>query len=182
MIESGDILVAPPQMRDSRFAQSVIMMVHCGDDGHWGLCLNKSMNVTIGEMLNPVGLEVNLDTEIYWGGPVNQGVIWMLHDNTWRMPSTIDLTDQWSMTSHRQMFDLLAQQGLPDHWRMFSGFAAWAPGQLEAELMGEPPWSRKSSWLICHGFDPQWAFDQDGEDLWRSSISLSSQQAVSSWL
>jgi putative transcriptional regulator len=182
VIGSGDILVAPPQMRDTRFSQSVILIIHAGDDGHWGLCLNKSMRISIGEMLNPVGLEVDLDPEIYWGGPVNQGVIWMLHDTTWRMPATIDLSDQWAMTSHKNMFDLLAKEGLPDHWRMFSGFSAWGPGQLEAEIEGSPPWTKNSSWLICHGFDPAWAFDQDGEDLWRSSISLSGQQAVSSWL
>lgn len=182
MIRSGDILVAPPQMRDSRFRESVILIVHAGDDGHWGLCLNKSLGLTIGQMLSPVGLDVELDTEIFWGGPVNQGVIWMLHDSSWRMSCTLDLNQQWSMTSHRQMFESLGREPLPDHWRMFSGFAAWGPQQLESEMAGDPPWSQNSSWLICHDFDPRWAFDQTGEDLWRSTINLSGQQAVSSWL
>jgi putative transcriptional regulator len=181
-MQQGDLLVAPPQIRDPRFSQAVILMAHSSDDGDWGLCLNRSMGVTVTEMLATASLTVDIDQELYWGGPVSQGVIWMLHDSGWQMPQTIDLTDQWSMTSHRDMFNWITERGAPLHWRMFSGFSAWAPGQLAAEMQGEPPWTQSSSWLICQGFDPQWAFDQDDEDLWRCAISLSGQQAVSTWL
>jgi putative transcriptional regulator len=182
MINVGDLLVAPPQMKDSKFRQSVILMAHTGLDGNWGLCLNKGLGVSVQQTLGRVGIATDIDIELYWGGPLSQGVIWMLHDPSWIIESTIELTPCWSMTSHKEMFGYLESKGVPDHWRMFSGFAAWGPGQLESEIIGEYPYSHQSSWLLCHSHDPAWAFIQEDQDLWHSSISLSGQQAISSWL
>lgn len=181
MIRTGDLLVAPPQMKDSRFSESVIIMVHAGRDGHWGLCLNKGLGLTVADMLTQADITVALQSEMFWGGPVNQGVIWLLHDSDWSMPATQALNSDWSMTSHRSMFEHIDVQGEPDHWRMFSGFAAWGPGQLEAEIQGDYPWTAGSSWLTCQGFDPKWAFAQGQQHLWNNAIALCSQQTVSSW-
>lgn len=182
MISVGDLLVAPPRMADDRFSQSVIMMIHSGQDGHWGICLNKETGMSVSDMLRPAGVDVDIPVDMYWGGPVNQGVIWILHDKDWFMPTSIDLNDEWSMTSHKSMFDYLKSNGAPSHWRMFSGFSAWGPGQLEAEIEGEYPWSSGSSWLICKGSNPEWAFDQDTNFLWKDALTKASEQTIASWL
>lgn len=178
----GDLLVAPPTMSDPRFRESVILLAHAAPDGHWGLCLNRSTNTTTLDLLPAICLDLDLDAEIYWGGPVSQGVIWMLHDPSWAMNNTLVINDQWSMTSHKEMFEELVYCGEPRTWRLFSGFSAWAPGQLEGEIAGTPPWTPQGSWLTCHSLDPAWAFAHDDHGLWTASISLTSQQAISDWM
>jgi putative transcriptional regulator len=130
-----------------------------------------------------LGIDLDLDVDIYWGGPVSQGIIWMLHDASWSMDTTMIIDDHWAMTSHKDMFHELAVQGTPDEWRLFSGFSVWGPGQLEGELEGQAPWTAKSSWLHCQGLTPTWSFGYDQDhDLWAAAISLSSQQAVREWI
>lgn len=178
----GDVLIAPPQMLDSRFEQAVILITHRDIDGSWGLVLNRAGRTTTQELFSRAHIDCELDLELYWGGPVSPGIIWMLHDPSWSMDNTIDLENGWSMTSNPNMFKKLKEEGFPKHWRLFYGFAGWAAGQLEGEIRGTHPWSRDHSWLWAQSLGPEWAFDQDPDHLWENSLQLSGQQAVSSWL
>jgi putative transcriptional regulator len=178
----GDVLIAPPQMLDSRFENAVILLTHRDIDGTWGLIINKPAGTTTQALFSRANIDCDLDIELFWGGPVSPGVIWMLHDSGWSMDNTLDLEHGWSMTSNPKMFKKLKEEGFPKHWRLFYGFSAWAPDQLEAEIQGTHPWSRDHSWLWAQSLGPEWAFDQDPENLWEHSLQLSGQQAVSSWL
>ena len=179
---AGDIITAPPGMLDSRFRESVIFLAQATDHGSWGICLNKHIGYTTQDLFRTADLDCELDVDLYWGGPVSQVVIWILHDPEWRMSNTVNITEHWSMTSHRSMFHELSHYSQPKHWRIFSGFSAWKEGQLQGEISGKPPWTSQSSWLCCQGLDPSWAFSQSDRELWTNSISLSSQQAVHSWM
>lgn len=178
----GDVLIAPPQMLDSRFEKAVILLTHRDVDGTWGLVLNRPSGTTTQELFSRANIECDLDLELFWGGPVSPGVIWMLHDSSWSMDNTIDLEHGWSMTSNPLMFRKLKEEGFPKHWRLFYGFAGWAADQLEGEIEGKRPWSRDHSWLWAQSLGPEWAFDQEALHLWENSLQLSGQQAVSSWL
>lgn len=182
ILGAGDLLIAPPNMLDSRFKESVIFLAHHDDSGSWGFVLNKELGSTTASLFSKVGIECALDIPLYWGGPISPGVIWMLHDASWRMPNTVFINEEWAMTSHTTMFDVLATQGQPKHWRLFAGLAAWGEDQLISELQGLHPWNQNHSWLLCTCPEPSWAFDQENSLLWRNSLSLSGQQAVSQWL
>ena len=55
----GDLLIAMPQMRDPRFAQSVIYMVAHSDDGAMGLVLNQTIDaITFPDLLQQLGIEI----------------------------------------------------------------------------------------------------------------------------
>lgn len=180
--ERGDVLIAPPQMLDSRFNQSVILVTHRDIDGTWGIVLNKATGTTTKELFARADIDCDLDLELYWGGPVSPGVIWMLHDDSWSMDNTVQLEHGWCMTSNPRMFNKLKNEGFPDHWRLFYGFAGWGQGQLENEIEGTQGWKHNSSWLWAQSLGPAWAFDQDPEHLWEQSLHLAGQQAVASWL
>lgn len=182
LLTAGDLLVAPPNMLDSRFKESVIFLAHHEDDGSWGFVLNKDLGHTTGHVFQNVGIECELDIPLFWGGPVSPGIIWMLHDTSWKMHNTIFINDEWAMTSHTAMFEYLAKRGEPKNWRLFAGLSAWGSDQLMFEIQGIHPWSQSHSWLVCTCPDTGWAFNQDRDLLWRNSLSLSGQQAVSQWL
>ena len=181
-LDSSDLLIAPPKMPDLRFRKTVLMLTHEHENGMTALCVNKPTTHTLADIAREINLDVNINFPLYWGGPVNHGTIRMLHSNEWSIDSTLELNDQWSMTSNIAMFHHLADQDTPKFFRMMFGFCTWAPGQLEAELKGTPPWHHESSWLVAKNPGPEWLFESDPSQLWESATDLCSHQAVDSWL
>lgn len=183
-VNIGDLLIAPANMRDSRFAKTVLLVTTNHLHGTTALCLNKPTGYQVKDILQSIDLEPGFEFNVplYWGGPINPSSVWMLHDTSWENPYTMSINDNWCMTSHLSMFEQLNGGDLPNLFRIMVGFAGWAPNQLEKELEGEPPWSKEHSWLVAHNPEPEWLMDQDEESLWETSISLSANQAVNTWL
>jgi putative transcriptional regulator len=181
-LNSGDLLIAPPKMPDLRFRKTVLMMTHEHEVGTIALCVNRPSTHTLQDIAKDLDLEVNINFPLYWGGPVSHGTIWMLHTAEWQCEGTIDISDDWSMTSNEAMFHHLADGDCPREFRMMFGYCSWAPGQLEAEMRGIPPWTHQSSWLVAQNPGPEWLLEQPVELLWERSTELCGKQAVASWL
>lgn len=181
-IESGDLLIAPPQIEDPRFEKTVLLVTHETIYGSMALCLNRPTNHKINEVLKEIGLKLPNDYTLYWGGPVNQNTVWMLHDSAWSVDTTVEIDDSWSMTSHTSMFHHLADGDFPERFRFFFGQASWAPGQLEGELVGDPPWNKTNSWLTVRRPDPDWLLETNFKNLWLESTQISSEQAIDRWM
>lgn len=179
---SGDLLIAPLKIPDSRFHKSVLLLTHDHGGGSFALCVNKHTNHTLQEVLKEADIETMIDFPLYWGGPVSPGTIWMLHSSDWAIDHTVRVNDQWSMTSHLSMFHHIADGDYPEFFRLMFGYCSWAPNQLRAELRGLAPWNPNHSWLIANGPSPEWLYEQPPEDLWINSAELSGHQAIESWL
>lgn len=183
-LETTDLLIAPPNMPDPRFRDSVLMITYFSDSGAHGLCVNKHSGFSLDEVLNDSDLTVENVPQlpVYWGGPVNQNSIWMLHSTDWVCDRTAMISTAWAMTSSAKMFERLLAGDYPKHFRLLIGYASWAPGQLDHELLGVGPWRKENSWLTAHNLGPEWLFEQDIETLWANVVTLSCHQAVDSWL
>ena len=181
-LASGDLLIAPPRMRDPRFGKTVLLLTHLQDEAVYGLCLNKVTSHTVADLAPELDIDLPKDIPLYWGGPVNPQTIWMLHSSEWRVRSSLTLNQQWSMTSDIEMFSALAQGNRPRHYRFSFGFCAWTQSQLDNELQGLAPMTPESSWLTWKAPDIDRLMDVPPEGLWRVSCEQSSHQAVNSWL
>ena len=178
----GSLLIAPPTMKDGRFAKSVLLITNHSSAGTHALCLNKPTRHTLKGVAEEIGLDKELPFQIYWGGPVHNGSIWMIHDTSWENDTTLYVNDKWKVTSNEEMFFNMADGDCPRDFRIMSGFASWMPGQLEMELNGTPPFNKKSSWLVVDEVDPEWVFNTPIDELWDDALALAGNQAVSSWL
>jgi putative transcriptional regulator len=183
MITAGDLLISPPGMPDHRFNKTVMFVANHSNTS-MAFCLNRKTKFNLSNVLSEINLNINLDndTQLYWGGPVFTNTVWLLHDNTWQHDASIEINKHWSMTSHQSMFNDIAQGNLPDRYRIFFGCASWGPGQLESEIEGEPPWSKNQSWLILNNPDPDWLLTCEIDDLWIYSTDLCSKKAVDQWI
>lgn len=181
-VNSTDLLIAPPGIPDPRFRDTVVVLTHNHDGGSFGLVINRPTRYTTQDILEEINPEISINFPIYWGGPVNSGTIWMLHSAEWTSEHTVEINEQWSMTSNLSMFHRLNEGDVPDHFRLMAGFASWAPDQLESEIIGEPPWNQRHSWLLAKNPGPEWLFEQPVDLLWQNATTLSSHQAVDSWL
>jgi putative transcriptional regulator len=184
MPNEGDLLIAPPNIPDTKFRNSVLLMTHDDKGGSLALCLNKPSEYTTSDILDKLdlGFEMNLNFPLYWGGPISPTTVWMLHERGWEMEGTIDINNEWCMTSSMKMFAHLADGDMPNHFRLLFGFCSWAPEQLKAELRGMPPWSKRHSWLVAKNPGPEWIMEAPVDELWRLTTELSGHQAVDDWL
>lgn len=183
-IQPTDLLIAPPAMPDPRFRSSVLMVTHNTDTGSFALCVNRPAGFTLPEILEDSNIRLDQvpDLPVFWGGPVSNNSLWMMHSTDWVLEGSVMISNMWAMTSSEEMFHTLANGDLPQHFRIVMGYCSWAPGQLDSELEGRGPWSKKHSWLVANNLGPEWLFDQDPEDIWASATTLCSHQAVDSWL
>lgn len=169
-------------MIDKRFNKTVLMLTHYAEDNAMALCLNRRTDQMLSKIIKPLGLDLNWDEPLYWGGPVSPTTVWMLHDSRWDYGATLNINDQWSISSSEQMFHELASGNLPHYYRFFFGFTSWTGSQLQGELEGQPPWSRRYSWLIVNEPSQEWITETDAEDLYDQSLELCGTQAVEHWL
>lgn len=181
MIYPGDLLISPPAIRDPRFAKSVLMVAH-HESTSLAFCLNRPTHHQVSSLVKDQDLILDPDIFIYWGGPVNVQTVWMIHDHSWRMQHSLEITDQWLMTSHTDMFKSLSRGHRPQRFWVVCGCASWARGQLDSEIIGDPPWSKHHSWLTLSDPDPEWLVDTDSNDLWIASTDLCARQAISQWM
>ena len=180
--KATDLLIAPPHIPDPRFRKTVLMLTHDHRGGSFALCVNKPTEHTLQDIVEELGIDTALNFPLYWGGPVNANTVWMLHSTEWSCDHTVEINEEWSMTSNIEMFQDFANGNFPKHFRLMLGYCSWAKNQLQSELDGMPPWNHNNSWLIAENLGPEWMFEQPVELLWDNATTLSSHQAVANWL
>jgi putative transcriptional regulator len=163
---TGQILVATPEMKDPRFAESVIYLVKHDGKGAMGLAVNKPLAKTeLNELLKGFGVEAkNLQREvtIHYGGPVSPRQGFLLHSDDFYLAATNRIANGIAMSSDNQMLEALARGYAPRQSLFLLGYAGWAPGQLEAEL-------KMNSWYIIPS-DKSLIFSGDADRKWRQAL------------
>ena len=177
----GSLLIAPPLITDKRFSKSVLLVTHNNSSGAFALCLNKPTKHTLASVGNELGIDKELPFQMFWGGPVNNGSIWMIHDKDWENEHTLYVNDKWRITSNESMFYHLADGDAPRTFRMAFGFCSWMPGQLDMELAGTPPFSKRSSWITLEDVSPEFVFETNVNDLWKDATELAGNKAIENW-
>ena len=174
---TGQLLIAPPSIRGNFWEKSVIFITENHERGSLGVALNKSSKVSIREFSSQSGVECDIPGKVYAGGPVNLKAMTLLHSSDWSCENTMQINEDFCISSHQDILTKLAMGDRPTHWRLIVGLCAWTPGQLEAEVKGRPPYNHNQSWLIATA-NYESVFGLDGRDQWTNSIECSSMEFV----
>jgi len=128
--QTGRLLVADEAIGDPRFTESVILILQHSVTGSVGLVLNNRAELPLQGV--PPEIAPGLD-HIYFGGPINpQAATVLLFDQKPQGSSKKVLKDIY-VTGVEEVLQLI-EQGKQVRYRLFLGYASWAPGQLEMEL------------------------------------------------
>ena len=158
----GSILVAKEKLGDPNFAESVVLIVQYDqDEGTLGLVINRPSEVPLLQLF-PHVKHAPADP-VYMGGPVGITIGQALL----RLPAkTDDAThisgDVYVTASKKLIEKSVASHARPSKFRLFLGYAGWAPGQLEAEV-------RLGAWSLLKGH-AKIIFDSDPGSLWERLI------------
>ena len=162
-LEKGILLVASPSLSDPNFHQTVLLIIEHGRGGTVGLILNRPTNVLVSEVLPDFTVLKRTTNRLFAGGPVERTQLVLLFRLTQLLPDTRQIVDGIYVGTPRVLERIMTQPRPTETFRAFSGFAGWAPGQLEDEML-EGAWGV----LPSNAFN---IFDEDPATLWPDSIS-----------
>ena len=157
--DAGMLLVAREDLVDPRFHQTVVLLLQHGPEGTAGLIINRPTRLGLAETLPE--LPALAAETLSYGGPVAPRVIMALVNTTENPPEPAQqLLDAVYLTGPEPLADWL-EEGRPDAaYRVFAGYAGWAPEQLVGELA-------RGDWQVLKATE-QLLFTADPGNLWRS--------------
>jgi len=135
---AGQLLVAMPQMADSRFERSVIYMCAHSKDGALGLVVNRPFKkITFPALLDQLDIERAPDARairVLAGGPVEEGRGFVLHSDDYVRDDTLKVEGGFALTATIEILKALAKGEGPSRSLLALGYSGWGPGQLEREI------------------------------------------------
>ncbi len=120
---AGRLLVATPLIGEGTFDGTVIHLLAHGDEGAFGVILNRPSDTPAEEVLVGWGARAAAPGVLFVGGPVDGDTV-------------VGLAADGSVDLHTSPDEL---PDAPDEVRLFAGQAGWGPGQLEDEV-GQRAW------------------------------------------
>ena len=164
---TGQFLVATEEMRDPRFARTVIYMVRHDATGAMGLVVNRPFReVSIAVLLERLGLDakgVTGNIRLHYGGPVEPGRVFLLHTADYTAEDTRIVAGGIAVTGNPEILRALGAGKGPRRSLLALGYAGWAPGQLEAEL-------QTGAWATVPA-DAALLFDDKHDTKWDRAIA-----------
>lgn len=128
---AGHLLVASPQLVDSNFARSVVLLIEHNRDGAFGVVVNRPLQKTLQDLWREVGSgPCHSEQPVYVGGPV-PGPLMALH--TVPELAEIEPAPGVYFAARKQHLDQLVLSEEPVY-KIFVQHSGWGAGQLEGEL------------------------------------------------
>ncbi len=164
---TGQLLIAMPQMEDSRFARSLIYVCAHTAEGAMGLVINRAVdNVTFPDLLRQLNImpgQPSPPDPILFGGPVETGRGFVLHSSDYVRDATLLVDREVGLTATLDILKDIAAGHGPRRSLLMLGYAGWGPGQLDAEIQA-------NGWLNTAA-DEALIFDHDLETKWDKALA-----------
>ena len=165
-------LIATEKMRDNRFSKTVIIMLESDKNGAWGLVVNKRIGTMPIALLIDASLNTKKEREklfsinvpIFWGGPVDNKEIFVLHSNEYKSKSTKNFGSISISQDYEILFDIAKNKG-PEESLIILGYSGWGSGQLEGEM-------EKDHWILSD-LNLDIIFDKSSSDKWQNAYKES---------
>lgn len=145
------LLVARPELADPNFARTVVLATRAGEGSTVGVILNRPTGTRLGPH------------RLGFGGPVLPASrIALFAADTAPEAAAFPVLEHVYLTMHPKNVEALVAK--PNaRVRLFAGFAAWAPGQLEREL-------DQASWYVLPA-EASLLFRKTTDGLWEELLA-----------
>lgn len=164
---TGQLLLALPGIGDPRFEHSVIAMISHDEDGAMGIGISDPIEgMTVGAVLDQLEIAhdgVALDMPVFLGGPVEQSRGFVLHSSDWGGEGAVEVAGRWTVSSSHDILRAIGEGRGPSRWLVALGYAGWAGGQLEDEMV-------RHGWHVTPGSDAL-LFDTPPEERWQAAFA-----------
>lgn len=143
----GQCLVAAKSLRDPNFHKTVVLLLEHGDQGATGLIVNRPSSIKVSHALSGHFQLPESDDVVFVGGPVEPAALLMLHNVDDFQETEASPIPGLYIGGSAETFEQVLKSGSgtdQPHFRIFSGYSGWGPGQLEGEI-------DRGDWLLHPG-------------------------------
>lgn len=153
----GRLLISEPHLNDFYFGKSVVLLADHGEEGSFGLIINKPIKARLNEVVS--GFPA-FDAPVYLGGPVEPNALFFIHTLGELIEGSAPILDgiYWGGNIEQIRTLLETRVITPDQIRFFAGYAGWSPKQLDEEL-------ERHSWVVCQSTADE-ILKSDPSSLW----------------
>ena len=135
---TSHFLIAMPAMSDPNFSRTLTFVCEHNERGALGIVVNRPIEVTLAALFKQVEIPLEdsplADQPVFFGGPVQFDHGFVLHSPVGAWKSTLPVGDI-GLTTSRDILEAMASGGGPRQQLVALGYAGWAPGQLEDEIL-----------------------------------------------
>jgi len=162
-LAKGMFLVASRQLRDPNFKETVVLLIDYGRDGAMGLVINRPSEVKLATVFPDIKeLKKRKDT-IYVGGPVAANRMLLLVGTPQVPEASQEVTQNVYLSSSWKVLERLLKNAAKDErFRVFAGYAGWAPNQLDFE-------KDRGDWHVLKA-DAKAVFNKKPLEIWQELI------------
>jgi len=129
------LLVAQPDMLDTNFARTVVLVMRPEDGGPLGIILNRPTNVQMRELYPERTELAGRNDLVFYGGPVQPDALLFAFRSAVKPPKGLNVIGDIYISGFSEVLDeLLKHPENANEQRFFAGYAGWAQGQLEFEI------------------------------------------------
>ena len=165
---TNHFLIAMPALADPNFYHTVTYICAHNEDGAMGIIINRPLALSLGDVLQQMQIASRSSRighmPIYQGGPVQADRGFVLHQPIRKWDSCIEVTGDMGIATSRDIMHSIANGEGPEQVFIALGYAGWAPGQLEREII-------ENAWLNAPA-DTSIIFSTPVEQRWRAAAGL----------
>lgn len=168
-IEDGfapGFLIAAPDLTDSLFSRSVVLLAESNEEGAMGFIVNRTVPVSLGDLGSSLDIKIpsNIaDRSVMWGGPVRPEQGWLLAFHREVVDSLVSeplftFDDGLYVIDELRTLQAFLPSAGENSCRMILGFSGWGEQQLAEEM-------QEGTWLPL-AYDSDLIFECNSEDMW----------------
>jgi putative transcriptional regulator len=167
----GKFLVASRQLLDPQFSETVVLLIEYNSAGAMGVIINRPSELKLSEVLPELEVLRQRPDIVYLGGPVAKNQLLLLirtsspPEDSYRVFKDIYVTSSQAVIQR-----ILRDRKGEERFRAYAGYAGWAPGQLDHEIL-------RGGWHVIRA-DAGTVFDRSASEIWPDLIQRSSAKWV----
>ena len=132
-------LVAMPTMGNSIFSRTLTYICEHNEQGAVGIVINQPTDLTVINFFEQLGIRqagsLAKTAPVFFGGPVQTDCGFVLHQPIGNWQSTLSVNQEVGLTASLDILEAIANDEGPDQVLIALGYAGWAAGQIEHELV-----------------------------------------------
>ena len=162
-LAQGKFLVADRRLMDPNFRETVVLLIRYGPDGAVGLVINRPLQLKLSTVLPDIKELDRRKETLYLGGPVEPARILLLVRSANPPEASMPVFgDVYLSSSQKVLQRLIKKPAKEERFRIFAGYAGWAPKQLESEC-------DRGHWHVLKA-DTETLFDKKSSEIWQELI------------
>ena len=159
-LAAGQFLIASRGLLDPNFAKTVVLLIAHNDEGAMGVIINRPTEVELGQMIGELEDAEARARPVWVGGPVAHWQLVLLFRSDEGSDQDEPVFEDVYFSASREVLEGLLERGM--EFRIYAGYAGWAPGQLESER-------DRGDWHVLKA-DAETVFDRSSPEIWPELI------------